>query len=67
MNVDEHIELAMDYDVSSVPVLVALKNGREVKRLVGLQDIEKLRSLVKNTKWLDKKKKIVCESSSGFV
>lgn len=47
---DEHSELAMDYDVSSVPVLVALKNGREVKRLVGLQDIEKLRSLVKNTK-----------------
>lgn len=50
VDVDEHTDLALDYDVSSVPVLVMIKNGKEINRLVGLQDIEKLRSLVRNMK-----------------
>lgn len=46
VDIDEHSDLALDYDVSSVPVLVIMKDGKEVKRLVGLQDEDKLRNWV---------------------
>jgi thioredoxin 1 len=32
--------------VSSVPVLVAIKNGKVTERMVGLQDTDKLRKFV---------------------
>lgn len=47
VDIDEQTDLALDYEVSSVPVLVAIKNGKERQRLVGLQDEDKLR------KWVD--------------
>lgn len=37
INVDEEGEAATKYNVSSIPTLVILKNGKEVKRFVGLQ------------------------------
>ncbi|XP_059614694.1 thioredoxin [Phlebotomus argentipes] len=46
VDVDEHSDLALDYDVSSVPVLVAFKNGKEENRIIGLQDSDKLRKWV---------------------
>lgn len=46
VDIDEHTDLAMDYDVSSVPVLVAIRNGKVEQRLVGLQDTDKLRNWV---------------------
>lgn len=49
VDIDEHSDLALDYDVSSVPVLVVLKDGKEIKRLVGLQDVDKLRNWVLNS------------------
>lgn len=49
MDIDEHSDLALDYDVSSVPVLVIMKDGKEVKRLVGLQDEDKLRNWVQKS------------------
>lgn len=49
VDIDEHSDLALDYDVSSVPVLVVMKDGKEVKRLVGLQDVDKLRNWVLNS------------------
>lgn len=48
VDIDEHVDLALDYDVQSVPVLMVVKNGKVIKRLVGLQDTDKLRD------WVDK-------------
>ncbi|XP_050672150.1 thioredoxin, mitochondrial [Leptidea sinapis] len=47
VDIDEQTDLALDYEVSSVPVLVAIKNGKVQQRLVGLQDTDKLR------KWIE--------------
>ncbi|XP_063697818.1 thioredoxin, mitochondrial-like [Culicoides brevitarsis] len=46
VDIDEHTEIALDYDVSSVPVLVAIRNGKIQDRVVGLQDTDKLRTWV---------------------
>lgn len=48
IDVDEHSELALDYEVASVPVLLAIRNGKVEQRLVGLQDTDKLRQWVEN-------------------
>ncbi|XP_061387888.1 thioredoxin, mitochondrial [Musca vetustissima] len=48
VDIDEHSELALDYDVAAVPVLMAMKGGKVVNRMVGLQDTDKLRA------WIDK-------------
>ncbi|XP_045451020.1 thioredoxin, mitochondrial [Melitaea cinxia] len=47
VDIDEQTDLALDYEVSSVPVLVAIKNGKVQHKLVGLQDTDKLR------KWIE--------------
>lgn len=47
VDIDENTDLAMDYEVGSVPVLLAIRNGKVEHRLVGLQDTDKLR------KWID--------------
>jgi len=36
INVDEEMELAEQFGVSSIPTLVIIKDGNEVKRFVGL-------------------------------
>ncbi|XP_045766212.1 thioredoxin, mitochondrial-like [Maniola jurtina] len=46
VDIDEQTDLALDYEVSSVPVLVAIKNGKVQQRLVGLQDTDKLRKWI---------------------
>lgn len=46
VNIDEEEELAEKYEVSSVPCLVVVKNGEEVKRVVGMQSAKKLEKLV---------------------
>ncbi|KAH8348835.1 hypothetical protein KR084_011699 [Drosophila pseudotakahashii] len=48
VDIDEHGELAMDYNVGSVPSLVVISNGKVVNRMVGLQTSEYIR------KWLHK-------------
>lgn len=48
VDIDEQTDLALDYEVSSVPVLIAIKNGKVHERLVGLQDADKLRKWVEN-------------------
>ncbi len=37
VNVDEERDLALRFDVMSIPTLVVFKNGQPVSRLVGLQ------------------------------
>ncbi|XP_069701160.1 thioredoxin, mitochondrial [Periplaneta americana] len=46
VDIDENTDLALDYEVGSVPVLIAIKNGKVEERLVGLQDTDKLRKFV---------------------
>ncbi|CAD7004740.1 thioredoxin, mitochondrial [Ceratitis capitata] len=48
VDIDEHSDLALDYDVGAVPVLLVMKEGKVVNRMVGLQDTDKIRA------WIDK-------------
>ena len=36
INVDENSDIAVEYNVMSIPTLIVFKNGKEEKRLVGL-------------------------------
>lgn len=47
INIDEQMELAEKYNVSSIPCVVAFKNGEEVNRSVGLAPKQKLVDLLK--------------------
>ncbi|KAL6260012.1 hypothetical protein P5V15_009919 [Pogonomyrmex californicus] len=46
VDIDENTDLAIDYHVGSVPVLIAVKDGKVLERIVGLQDTDKLRQFV---------------------
>ena len=46
INIDEQEELAEQYEVSTIPCIVVLKDGEEVKRVVGVQSLKKLEKLV---------------------
>ncbi|KAG4079110.1 hypothetical protein HA402_001081 [Bradysia odoriphaga] len=48
VDIDEYSDLALDYDVAAVPVLLAIRNGKAAERIVGLQDTDKLRKFVKD-------------------
>ena len=45
LNVDENSDIAVEYNVMSIPTLIVFKNGKEEKRLVGVQDKEELLNL----------------------
>ena len=47
VNVDEQQELAINYDVMSIPTLVVIKNGQEINRTVGLISKEEIINLIK--------------------
>ena len=42
INVDENQELAMKYEVMSIPTLIIYKKGKEAKRFVGVRDKKEL-------------------------
>lgn len=42
INVDENQDLAMEYNVMSIPTLIIFKEGKEFKRLVGVRDKNEL-------------------------
>ena len=45
INVDEEMELAMEFGIVSIPTLIVMKQGKEASKLVGYRpkaDIEKL-------------------------
>lgn len=47
VNVDDAQDLAMKYQVMSIPTLVVIKNGEEVNRSVGLIDKAQVLNLIK--------------------
>ena len=42
VNVDEELELAQSFGIQSIPTLILFKNGKPVKKLVGLHSKESL-------------------------
>ena len=46
VNVDEKRELAAQFGVMSIPTLVVIKNGKAVKRSVGVQTKDRIRSML---------------------
>ncbi|XP_058807718.1 thioredoxin, mitochondrial-like [Phymastichus coffea] len=46
VDIDENSDLALDYDVGSVPVLMVMKDGKILDKMVGLQDTDKLKKFV---------------------
>ena len=47
VNVDEQMNLAAMYQVKAIPTLILIKDGNAVDKLVGLQDIETIKALLK--------------------
>ena len=47
VNVDESQDLAMKYQVMSIPTLVIIKEGKEINRSVGLVDKSQIENMVK--------------------
>lgn len=43
INVDENQDLAIKYGVMSIPTLIIFKEGKEVKRIVGVRSKEELK------------------------
>ena len=47
VNVDESGEIAMRYDISSIPTIMVFKNGEPIKTFVGVTDKEIIKEAVK--------------------
>lgn len=47
LNIDLAEDIAIEYQVMSIPTLVVMENGKEISRNVGLLDKEEIRSLIK--------------------
>ena len=46
LDVDEHRKAAMGLGITSIPTLIIFKNGREMRRFVGLQPAEVLSTAI---------------------
>lgn len=46
IDTDESVNIAANYEVTSIPTLILFKNKQVVKRVVGLKDLETLRKMV---------------------
>ena len=46
INVDEAEEIAMQYQIMSIPTLVVIENGQEINRSFGLISEEKIEELI---------------------
>ncbi len=47
VNIDKEEDLAIKYDIMSIPTLVAIKEGEEINRLVGLVDKAEILEMLK--------------------
>ena len=48
LDVDSNPKVAQQFGVSSIPTLVVLKDGKEVKRFVGVQDADTLKKALES-------------------
>lgn len=46
IDIDEHPELATEYEISALPTLILFKNGQERKRLVGYKSLDIIQKMV---------------------
>lgn len=47
INIDDNQEIAQKYDVMSIPTLIVIKQGKEVDRIVGYVEKEKILKIIK--------------------
>lgn len=47
LNIDEAQDIAIEYQVMSIPTLIIFENGKEINRSVGLIDKERIKELIK--------------------
>lgn len=47
INIDEEQNLAIKYNVMSIPTFIVLKNGKEIGRSVGVQDKSEITNMLK--------------------
>ena len=50
INVDEQMELAMRFQVSSIPMLVVFKDGKEITKSVGYRPKSEIAAMVEGVK-----------------
>ena len=48
VDVDDNMDLASTYRISSIPTVIVFNNGKEINRLIGLQSKENLLEAVLN-------------------
>ena len=46
VNVAENERLVMDHGIATVPTILVFKDGREVRRMVGLAELDELRAVL---------------------
>ena len=46
VNIDENQELAVEYNVMSIPTFIVFKNGKEINRAIGVMAKEELEKLI---------------------
>ena len=46
VDIDNNTDLAIDYDVQSVPTVLAVKDGKITDQFIGLQEVDKLKLFV---------------------
>ena len=46
MNVDENPNTPASFRIMSIPTMILFQNGQPVEKLVGIQDVEKLTTLI---------------------
>ncbi|XP_075038812.1 thioredoxin, mitochondrial [Mixophyes fleayi] len=47
VDIDDHTDLALKYEVSAVPTVLAMKNGDVVDHFVGVKDVDELEAFLK--------------------
>ncbi|XP_068096284.1 thioredoxin, mitochondrial [Hyperolius riggenbachi] len=47
VDIDDHTDLALEYEVSAVPTVLAMKNGNVVDHFVGVKDEDHLEAFIK--------------------
>ncbi len=47
LNIDDNQDIAMKYGISSIPCIVAFRNGKEVDRIIGALSEEALKSKIR--------------------